>query len=537
MRFCKTFRERKSSITFRSETMRSVRLDNPLGAIVVVVVVSLLLSLPTHNFAHGAETRRPTSSSSHSSYSGTGTPTVRATSAKILNNNNRDSNYSSPSTSSSDSSDSNPNETSVLSTDDDSITEDTQANYKPTDLTVVRLSNQSVVLRWDLPPELPDNLQFFKIQYKKASKSHEWMTEGKEIQPFLRAYQLNGLKPGNYIFVVISVVGEDNFPSDLFKYRLKASSKISPDDLPNQEPPTIFWHEEEHDLIRFKWRYKVKDRDLSNFGFLVYYRAAHQVSEFYIHNTVDENVEIADVDPDTPYEAKVVAYNDVGVSEFSKIISVKTKSKTNDTTVAGATTPSTPVTEDSVAWMTAISTSTITTSTTTKPSVDPSEKLSPVKSEEERVKTVKPTPEIDLSNHKHPSYSIVTKPIKTNVLTFNGSNSTTSTTINSAFEWYIYSVFDTLHLDRSDSSAVIKSSLIITIIPLVLIIFAICLIPCQRRKQKSPPSSPNDSMLEIEINGYFKNSFPGVEKEYSVLSTQDAHHGFVNNHPHINDFT
>lgn len=378
-----------------------------------------------------------------------------------------------------------------------------------TEISVIRLNDTSVVLRWDFSESHQERLQYFKIQYKSTRKGAEWKTDNREIPPTTRAYQINGLRPGNFLFTVVAVYdNDDNVHSRNHKYKLRARSKIKAEELPEQTAPKIFWQEAKYDFFRFKWNYLPKEKDTPYFGYLVFYRSAHTVTDFTIYNTLDENVEIAEVESDTPYEAKVVAYNQVSVSEFSETITIKTEPKPNSTVSTTSTTvPSTVMT-------------TTTTTTTT---------IAPI--------TFK-KPWISSNNEEIKSTSIAPAERTTTMkpIIINGPIQTNSTTINPVYR-SLTSFIDLILGDQSDTILIVRYMLLV-LLPIVFIALALtCLMSRHRVDKESPPSTTDNSMqFHLEINGYFKNSFPGVERDYPSIENHNGHHGFVNTQPHIDDF-
>lgn len=384
----------------------------------------------------------------------------------------------------------------------------------PTDLNVIRMNDTAVVLRWEFEERFQDRLQFFKIQYASTKKDSVWTTDSREIPVTTRAFQINRLKPGNYFFRVIAVYdNDDNVSSEQYKYRLRAKSKIPADELPDIKAPVIHWQEAKPDYFRFKWRYDARTRDLPWLGYLVYYRSAHTVSDFTIHATLDENVEIVDVEPDTPYEAKVVAYNLNGTSEFSETVTIKTEARPNSTTEAtpiSTTTPSPTIVESDGP------------SSTTK---------RPITQEmiEQYYKTTTPTERPSLVNQP-------TTTTTTNRPTI--IDGPTSSSNSSSLQQCFMSVIECFKGGQNDAMSVIKP-LSLVLLPVMLIAFVvICLLSRHRGNHKdSPPSSTNESMqFDLEINGYFKNSFPGVDKNYPGMTAENVNAGFLSNHPHIHDF-
>ena len=394
----------------------------------------------------------------------------------------------------------------------------------PNELSVIRLNDTSVVLRWEFPESAQEHLQFFKIQYRPTrTKESNWKTEMAEILPTIRAYQINGLRPGNFQFIVSAVYdNDDNVPSTPpLKYRIRAKSKIKPEEMPEMKAPQIYWWEAKHDYFRFKWKYEPKEQDHDIFGYLVYYRSAHIVSDYFIYNTMDSNVEVADVEPDTPYEAKVVAYNTVGVSEFSDTITIRTETQPNSTasTVPTNQPPS------------SVSTSTIPPMPPTTTTRRPLTVSWPPNSRDTFTSTQAP---FDGHPTVGPKFNISTSPPGI----IESSNS--SNTMKEVYRSFIKS-FNAVIGDQSDAMLIIRY-LLLVLLPIIFIISVLtCLVkgPKLSKKQaESTPSTTDNSMqFHLEINGYFKNSFPGVDKEYSSVTGHDeVHPGFVNNHPHSDEF-
>lgn len=363
-------------------------------------------------------------------------------------------------------------------THETSNTEEPSSMYAPpTDIDFVRLNDTSVVVKWEMSHTSNAVLQFFKIQYKSTKKDQtNWKTDNHEIPPSTRAHQVDGLRPGNYFFIVIAVYdNDDNVASDQIKFRLRASSKIREDEMPEMKAPVIVWHEAKQDYIRFKWRYTPRDRDVPYYGYLVYYRSAHVVSDFTIYNTLDESVELADLEYDTPYEAKVVAYNQVAVSEFSSLVTVKTNSSSSS---AKPTTSKPPYTISTTPNPTIHSTVAVASST-----------IIPV-----ATTTITTTS----TTTKRPSLTTTVRP---------PDNFTISKTP------FFQEIIDNL----SEAARHLSDTSLITILILlpILIIVSILIGVLSCRHSSSKPSSQiSDTKFDLEI-GYFTNSFPGVEKIHS----------------------
>jgi hypothetical protein len=61
-----------------------------------------------------------------------------------------------------------------------------------------RISDDSVMVRWTVPPNSGYPIQFFKVQYKEISKrSSRWMTIDEDIPPHIHSYEVKDLKVGH----------------------------------------------------------------------------------------------------------------------------------------------------------------------------------------------------------------------------------------------------------------------------------------------------------------------------------------------------
>lgn len=365
----------------------------------------------------------------------------------------------------------------------------------PSELSVIRLNDTSVVLRWEFPDQAQEHILYFKVQYRPIKKGATWKTDPQEIMSLTRAYQINGLRPGNYLFIVIAVYeNQDNAPSTAFKFKLRAQSKIPEHDMPEMKAPEIFWKEAQTDYFRFKWRYEPKNSDFEDYGFLVYYRSAHTVTDFTIYNTMDTNVEIAELEPDTTFEAKVAGYNENGISKFSDTISIKTKPAKNESM---STSPGPDVTTASTIEA-QTSPTTPAQSTTKRPSVPFNEitTQAPNQGQATSKPTTGPTPPI------------------TNSVSFTES---------------MIAFFKPIFTDQGDAMLIVRC-LLLVLFPVLFITFGLifCVRPTKSKKEPRSSSSTDDAQFDLEINGYFKNSFPGVENEYTPAKNR-INTGFINN--------
>lgn len=366
----------------------------------------------------------------------------------------------------------------------------------PYDLSVVRLNDTSIVLRWEIEETGNGILQFFKIQYKSTKKNEIWRTVDREITANIRAHQINGLRPGSYLLGVTAVYdNDDNVQSRQIKYRLRASSKLLPNELPEMKAPEILYRRAEYDNIVFKWRYNPKKEDFEDVGYLVYYRSLHIVMDFLIYTSLDESIELSEVEPDTPYEAKVVAYNRVTVSNFSETVVIKTPPHPNATiNLANATTAPGP------------STAAPPTLLYTTPS--PADKNSNLLIDQNQYTTQEPpSDDRSSSDHRYNSNTTLKPIVITPPPAFKNKPTTTqfftsNQTLSSFFEFVMG--------DPSDTMTAIRYALLAVLLIIIIASVALCLTSCYQNRNHSPPSSTTESaQFDLEINSYFKNSFPG----------------------------
>lgn len=400
-----------------------------------------------------------------------------------------------------------PGHDSVDTTNSDSPPENESIQHPPEILGVVRLDDHSIVLKWDLHYTAQPYLQFFKIQYRSTKQASPWKTEKRDILPTTRAHQLNGFMPGNYFFVVSAIYNnDDNVRSSQYKYKLRAGSKISPDLMPEQKAPEITYTNASSDYFRFRWSYKIKDKDMEDFGYLVYYRSAHQVTDFSIYNTLEESVEIAQVEPETPYEAKVLAYNNFGVSEFSETIRIKTLPNNEQST----TTPSSSLssTTTSTTAPKAITSIPTTSPTTPKPTIS-SANTSTSTTPKIMISSTTPIPLLDTNAENQITAKTISPITTTATITtttkkpYHEIHMTTTTTSAPDISTTYYWLQDEMYI-------AVRWSLLVSLSLLFIFHIVICWMCCTRSTPTTPANEPMH--IDLEINSYFKNSFPGVER-------------------------
>jgi Fibronectin type III domain len=67
----------------------------------------------------------------------------------------------------------------------------------PSSPNITRLSDESVMVRWDVISDEGLSIQFFKVQYKDLDRGR-WNTIDEDIPPHIRSYEVDNLKPDHY---------------------------------------------------------------------------------------------------------------------------------------------------------------------------------------------------------------------------------------------------------------------------------------------------------------------------------------------------
>lgn len=70
----------------------------------------------------------------------------------------------------------------------------------PTRPNITRLSDKSVMVRWNVPVNDGLPIQFFKVQYRELGgpggrgRGSRWMTSNEDIPPHIRSYEVDNLE-------------------------------------------------------------------------------------------------------------------------------------------------------------------------------------------------------------------------------------------------------------------------------------------------------------------------------------------------------
>lgn len=196
---------------------------------------------------------------------------------------------------------------------------------------VTRLSDESVMVRWTVPPNDGLPIRFFKVQYRVLAvpnrnvQRSSWSTDNEDIPPVVNSYEVTGLKPERWYRFRIAAVYSNNdnqlgHTSDKFLLERGVHRHLAAPKLTRIEPISttaiiLHWELHGHSPID---------------GFYVYYRTATTAGE-YSKSTVDNpdarQFRIDHLEPGTAYEFKLQSFTQSAASNFSQILTGKTFSK------------------------------------------------------------------------------------------------------------------------------------------------------------------------------------------------------------------
>lgn len=197
----------------------------------------------------------------------------------------------------------------------------------PTQPTISRLSDDSVMVRWEVVPE-PDSfaITFFKIQYRETGKDKKWETADGEISSHLKSQLVPGLKSGTtYRFRVMAVYeNNDNRAgprSD--KFTLLKNPLIK---RPKAAPFIISTLAVSQSAIEIQWSLRTQE-SIPLDGFYIHFRPSSSAGDYFtetVHGANTNSHIISHLLPDVQYDVKMQVFNSAGPSNFSNIVTNKT---------------------------------------------------------------------------------------------------------------------------------------------------------------------------------------------------------------------
>lgn len=207
---------------------------------------------------------------------------------------------------------------------------------------VTRLSENSVMVRWDVPQNDGLPILFFKVQYREMmANGSKWHTVDEDIAPHIHSYAVTDLKTNaKYRFRIAAVYSnnDNKLGPNSNKFLL---NKISPVKRPEHKPVILQVSPISQSAIQLQWEYDDYD-SLNIRGFFIYYRSTHTAGDYLKITSLGSNTRshiISHLLPETSYDIKMQAFNDGGPSDFSEISTCKTFPSSN---VISTETPSKP---------------------------------------------------------------------------------------------------------------------------------------------------------------------------------------------------
>lgn len=207
---------------------------------------------------------------------------------------------------------------------------------------VTRVSDESVVVRWSVPPNDGLPIQFFKVQYRelghypqtkhdddysRSSQKAKWKTINQDIAPNIMSYEVINLKPDHqYKFRIAAVYSnnDNKLSPKSDKFTLTRGDFF----IRNPLPVPNLTHTEALNAtaIRVFWEY-TPSPNISIDGFFINYISASNAGD-YTKVSVDgeyvNNYVITHLQPDTVYDIKMQSFTTKSASEFTQILKQKT---------------------------------------------------------------------------------------------------------------------------------------------------------------------------------------------------------------------
>ena len=217
---------------------------------------------------------------------------------------------------------------------------------------ISRLSEDSVMVRWDVPINDGLAINFFKIQFRELEPRNgrdnpgpSWKTVDEDIAPHIHSYAVSGLKTGaSFKFRIIAVYSnnDNRVGPKSNKFTLL---KDPPMKRPSSGPHIHAAEAISQSAILLRWTYLEQDAVPVD-GFFIHYRDTSSAGEYYKATSLGSNTRshiITHLLPETSYDIKMQCFNVAGTSNFSNIVTNKTwpmpEPSTTHTPVITSTTP------------------------------------------------------------------------------------------------------------------------------------------------------------------------------------------------------
>ena len=196
---------------------------------------------------------------------------------------------------------------------------------------IIRLSSDSVIVHWKIPKQSRLPIIFFKIQYRDPDQFNttlDWTTVEDDIPPNINSFSITQLQSDRfYKFRIMAAYknqdSKDGKVSDRF---FLAKNPINP--RPTTIPNIFESKSDNSNSIEIYWDCRF-GLDEQVDGFIIHYRPT-QSAEIYHKITIDNNRTrahtITHLAQSKQYDIRIQSFNSGGVSDFSKITTVRTLS-------------------------------------------------------------------------------------------------------------------------------------------------------------------------------------------------------------------
>ncbi|XP_063590517.1 interference hedgehog-like [Penaeus indicus] len=189
---------------------------------------------------------------------------------------------------------------------------------------MTKVSDESVMVTWDVHNTTGLPILFYKVQYKevgnRVNRGSRWMTVDEDILPHINSYEVTGLHTGRvYKFRIAAVYANNdnklgkNSKRFLLKEDLTMQRPVYPPKIVRLLPlsPT---------MVRLEWEYEPSP-GVPVEGFFINYREATTAGEYTKVTVLNprRTYEISHLKPNVSYDFKVQCFNIAGTSEFSPI--------------------------------------------------------------------------------------------------------------------------------------------------------------------------------------------------------------------------
>lgn len=201
----------------------------------------------------------------------------------------------------------------------------------PTRPNVTRLTDESVMVRWSVPPNEGLPIEFFKVQFKEADKrGSRWKTIDEDIPAHICSYEVTGLKAGQtYRFRIAAVYtnNDNKLGQNSGRFFLE---KEQPRRKPGYGPVIEIAEAVSQSAVMIQWSYPDLD-SIPVEGFFIYYRSTTSAGDYTKVTVLGSNTRshiVTHLLPETHYDLKMQAFNMQGTSEFSRILTARTQGST-----------------------------------------------------------------------------------------------------------------------------------------------------------------------------------------------------------------